>query len=1095
MPYDLFISYAHQDNSRGQVRELRDAILEDFQKFSGRNLSIFFDEHDIPSMTDWDKRIAQGLRESRLFLAIISPNYFASTFCRREWDEYVRYEAMRQCLGEGVAPVYFIELPGLDGPGIEQNIAAAVAEMRKRQWCDLASQKPVKIVPWHDAGKRALEDAEVARRLNVLKQQMAERLSRADRALQSPTNIYRHNPQFVGRVRELTLLREALNERGSVGVVGHKTQSAGATAVHGLGGMGKTELALAYAHAFAWDYPGGRWLARCEGLDNFDLVLRQLAEPLHVEFTEDEKKDAHRAGERILAELRRRDRSLLLLDNVTHSELLGPEVLMRLPPQGRIHLLATTRLGPAQLAGSPHDHTFVAVDELPAGDALALIRAHQPDSCFASANDETAARELVKLLDGFTLAVETSAIYLGRHAGPGAIADYTKRLRRELLGESESSAADAAVAVRHKEKLLERTLAITFESLNAEEFHVLAIASLLPADQIALPWLQDVASEQFPTLDSGGGVETNGMWRQLVDLLLSMRLFQTGGDVRVVRIHRLVRELIRKRLPCPKRELDHRIVGLVSKRSRTLAERWTDPDTRWEITPLDAFLQDFPVAELRAAGDIAYSLGTVQLELGDIGSAEKSISAALRIDQRTRPPDDPSIGATFNTLGRILWARGKTEEAETYMRKAIDLARRGDAQAKDGLPFRLNNLAQMLKESGKRVEAEPLFREALALHEQAQGTEGRQVAECLHNLHALTLAEGRHEEAEAFLRRALAIEEKILPANHPNRAIRLLARAGLAKSKGHTAEASSLALNALEIAEQCFGSESPRLLTFLFGSIGMAGDTPASRKLRIQALGISPYGSQIRFEETLGVWLGILQSLLKSPTNSTEPESFIRMALNATRCPDAESKPVFLHCRACLAILLVDLGKPRDGIAVLDQTAHEANSAGHPLTLDYADGLATVAHRLRALDLDAEAVEIFCQVLAIQESHWGATEPKLSSVLNNLGASLNDVYRYAEAEPVYARALPLAAAFVGKESLDYATLAQNYMTVLFRLERFEEAEAMAIETLVVTEAHRARTGQAHPYGEAALQTFQRIQTALGRDLNAAMARLAARLQK
>ena len=44
-------------------------------------------------------------RESHLFLAILFPNYLASPYCRWEWEDYVRYEAMRQCLGEGVAPV------------------------------------------------------------------------------------------------------------------------------------------------------------------------------------------------------------------------------------------------------------------------------------------------------------------------------------------------------------------------------------------------------------------------------------------------------------------------------------------------------------------------------------------------------------------------------------------------------------------------------------------------------------------------------------------------------------------------------------------------------------------------------------------------------------------------------------------------------------------------------------------------------------------------------------------------------------------------------------------------------------------------------
>lgn len=857
MPYDLFISYAHRDNARRQVTEFRDAISEDFQKFAGRELTIFFDEHDIPSMADWEKRIAQGLRESRLFLAVLSPNYFASAYCRREWEEYVRYEAMRQCLGEGVAPVYFIELPGLDGPGVEQSIVAAVDEMRKRQWCDLASQKPIKIIPWHDAGKRALEDVEVARRLKALKEQMAERLNRADRAQQSPTNFYRHNPQFVGRVRELSLLREALNERGSVGVVGHKTQtSGGATAVHGLGGMGKTELALAYAHAFAWDYPGGRWLARCEGLDNFDLVLHQLAEPLQVEFTEEEKKDTHRAGERILAELRRCDRSLLLLDNVTHSGLLGPEVLMRLPPQGHVHLLTTTRLGPVQLAGSPHDHTFVAVDELPTGDALALIRAHQPDARFTNTDDEAAARELVKLLDGFTLAVETAAIYLGRHVAPDTIAGYTERLRHELLDESERSAADPAVAVRHKEKLLERTLSITFETLSAEKLHVLLIAALLPADQIAVPWLRVVARNDFPQLPPYAGTAADGEWMQIEDDLLGLRLFTSGLDPHVVRMHRMVQQLIGRRAgvinkssyastsnaatqPTQSRswlgrifarprptsqpqtvatlsELIERenpvvantrghLIAHIDACSRNLDQEWVKSENRWEIEPLRATAWHWMEANEIAGAVVAQSISLPLNRLCLWADAESLLRRALELYERHFGASHERVGIACNNLAEALRGLGRPVEAEQFHRRALEILDADSMRDSPEVGQILNNRALSLAECGRYREAEPLYRRALAIAESVYGSDHLEVARALSNLGLVLCETSRSDEAEAPLLRAIDIVEKQNGANHPFAAVCKNNLAGVLDSKGRFDEAETLYRQALAADESSFG--------------------------------------------------------------------------------------------------------------------------------------------------------------------------------------------------------------------------------------------------------------------------------------------------
>ena len=58
-----------------------------------------------------------------------------------------------------------------------------------------------------------------------------------------------HNPHFIGRTANLRMLRENFVTPGHIGVV---------TAVNGVGGLGKTALAIEYAHAFADEYGGGR---------------------------------------------------------------------------------------------------------------------------------------------------------------------------------------------------------------------------------------------------------------------------------------------------------------------------------------------------------------------------------------------------------------------------------------------------------------------------------------------------------------------------------------------------------------------------------------------------------------------------------------------------------------------------------------------------------------------------------------------------------------------------------------------------------------------------------------------------------------------
>src|SRR5262245_26187475 len=111
MPYDLFISHSRRDNlpvatvgdaatphsalctphSSGRVTQLVERIKLDFAAFAGRELVPFFDQHEINGMEDWRQRILQGLRESRLLLACLSPAYLQSGYCEWEFIEYLKY--------------------------------------------------------------------------------------------------------------------------------------------------------------------------------------------------------------------------------------------------------------------------------------------------------------------------------------------------------------------------------------------------------------------------------------------------------------------------------------------------------------------------------------------------------------------------------------------------------------------------------------------------------------------------------------------------------------------------------------------------------------------------------------------------------------------------------------------------------------------------------------------------------------------------------------------------------------------------------------------------------------------------------------------
>lgn len=201
------------------------------------------------------------------------------------------------------------------------------------------------------------------------------------------SNLPPRNPVFTGRDDLLTRLHQQLTAssgEGSVAVVGQ--------ALHGLGGVGKTQLALEYAHRYAAGYDLIWWIA-AENPLSIAAGLIRLAPRLNIPPTDDQ--EALAAA--VLDALRARERWLLVFDNAEQAD----DLVAYQPAGGGGHLLITSRNPGWGTVGQA-----VQVDVLERDEAVWLLLRRIHD------HDEASAAELADALGDLPLALEQAAAYL-----------------------------------------------------------------------------------------------------------------------------------------------------------------------------------------------------------------------------------------------------------------------------------------------------------------------------------------------------------------------------------------------------------------------------------------------------------------------------------------------------------------------------------------------------------------------------------------------------------------------------------------------------------------------------------------------------------
>lgn len=708
-------------------------------------------------------------------------------------------------------------------------------------------------------------------------------------SVQGANSVEPENPAFVGRGAELIRLREILGDG----------QTRKVAFVHAPGGMGKSALAHAYAHRHAAAYPIGRWVLRCEGKTDLTGEVAALSTAVGVSPNAGEKNDLESACLHVMAQLERRAlteslgkvaanqlskgnsaRCLFLLDNLDKPELLESDLAVRLLSVNWLDVIVTTRLDPQLFSLVLRDRAaVVSLGELPAPDAVNLLQQHRK---FVGTSETEAASAIARRLGGFPLAVEAVAGFLALHPDISLAAFRENFDADGFAGQHEAPATEAGdIKITPTQSLLARSFLPLLNSLSVGERCALRFAALLPPDYIPLPWLCSLVAHEYPEI-----IGEMLWWQRLIDcrLLVETSDRDEAGLPRVVRMHRLVQELILTRADFDPEQLATVLLSHAETRCVFLSEGWLQTKNRWELGPLKEFAFTLLASDESNAAWVATHVGKCLAKLGEYSTAEALFRQALEKLERILEQDHPETMWVLNDLANALWDQGKFPEAESHYRHVLATRKRELGLDHPDTLQSINNLAGLLWRRGQYASSESLYQQALTGMKQALGPAHPDTLMTMHNLAGAVMQRGDPTGAELLYREALEARRQLLGPKHPDSLVTMNNLALALDHQRKHAEAASMFREALAISEEVLGPEHPSTLAKMKNLAGVLLGKHAYAEA--EALYRRSLAAQERVlgqehPDTLGTAHN-LAVLLARRGNQTEAESLFRRTLERT---------------------------------------------------------------------------------------------------------------------------------------------------------------------------------------------------------------------
>jgi len=519
---------------------------------------------------------------------------------------------------------------------------------------------------------------------------------------------YSHNSFFIGREALLTQLYDILHDEKAAAL----TQ-----AVTGLGGIGKTQLAVEYAYRNRDKYQAILWTTATtyETLFTDFVVLADL-----LDLPEKDSQDQTITINAVIRWLETHSQWLLIVDNADDPEITKDF----LPTGGKGHIILTTRSQATGAVAQALEVTKLAPDD---GAVLLLHRAKiMPlDASLAdtSYENQSNAKAIAHLLDGLPLAIDQAGAYIEKMNC--SLSDYRGRYqqaRATLLKER------GRLFSVHPESVT-TTFSLSFQKVqqvNPAATDLLRFFSFLSPEAIPIALVIEGAP------DLGKLLKRTATDPQRLDetlsILYSYSLVRRDAPTNALSIHRLVQAVLKD-------------------------EMSTGTQHQWAERTVRAVNRTFPSVEVETWQRCRQLL-------------PQALVCMTLIDQwHMRFPEAARL---LNQAGHYLYEHAQYTEAEPLHQRALAIWEKQLGAEHPGTATSLNNLAALYDSQGQHEQAEPLHQRALAIREKWLGAEHPDTAQSLNNLAALYHNQGQYEQAEPLYQRALAICEKWLGAEHPN---------------------------------------------------------------------------------------------------------------------------------------------------------------------------------------------------------------------------------------------------------------------------------------------------------------------------------------